>query len=161
MQPHMRLRHDMISVFVVRPDESGSSHEFLQLHRIAGDYMGGTWQIIRGGVEGGESYVQAALRELREEAGLIPAEFYRLGTVETFYTTFEDTVWHAPAFCAMVPRSAIVKLNDEHDGYRWVHRERIDAELMWASERQVLHELLRDVLDDGPAKPLLRIALES
>jgi dATP pyrophosphohydrolase len=150
----------MITVFVVRPDEAGDSHEFLQLHRIPGDYMGGTWQIIRGGVESGETYVEAALRELGEEAGLVPAEFYRLGTVETFYTTFEDTLWHAPAFCAIVPRAAQVKLNDEHDAYRWVHRQRIEVELMWASERQLLRDLARDILEDSETKSMLRIALE-
>ena len=60
----MNVRHDMVTVLVVRPDASGNSHEFLQLHRVADDYMGGTWQIIRGGVDADESYVEAALREM-------------------------------------------------------------------------------------------------
>ena len=62
----MNVRPDMVAVYVVRPDESGTSHEFLQLRRSAGDYMGGTFQTIRGTSEPGETAVQAALRELRE-----------------------------------------------------------------------------------------------
>lgn len=149
----------MITVFVVRPDESGASHEFLQLRRVPGDYMGGTWQLIRGGVEPGEAYIAAALREMREESGLAPVELYRLGSVETFYTSFDDTLWHSVAFCAVTSRSQAVTLNDEHDAARWIGRNRIDAESMWASERTILQDLFRDILDDGIAKSMLRIDL--
>src|SRR5689334_6458483 len=111
----MRSRHDMVTVFVVRPDKNGQSHEFLQMRRSADDYMGGTWQIVRGGVDENEPMIKAALREMREETGLIPRDFYRLGTVESFYTEIDDTLWHAIGFCAFVDRDQEVKLNEEHD----------------------------------------------
>lgn len=149
----------MVTVFVLRPDESGTSHEFLQLRRSAGDYMGGTWAIIRGGVEANETYVAAALRELREESGLVPRELYRLGSVESFYTSFDDTLWHSVALVALVERDQSVTLNDEHDAIRWVPRQQIDRETLWPSERRALEDLCRDILDSGPAKPHLRIPL--
>lgn len=155
----MRVRHDMVTVFVVRPDETSTSHEFLQLRRSAGDYMGGTWAIIRGGVEASETYVQGALRELREESGLAPRELFRLGSVESFYTSFDDTLWHSVSFIAIVERDQLVKLNDEHDALRWVPRQQIDRETLWPSERHALEDLCRDILDSGPAKPYLRIDL--
>src|SRR5688572_11588570 len=147
----------MVTVFVVRPDASGASQEFLQLRRSRDDYLGSTWQIVRGGVEAGETYVQAALRELREETGLVPIEFYRLGAVESFYTDPDDTIWHSVAFCAMVDRQQVARVNEEHEETRWTPRARIADETMWQSERLLLDGLMRDILDDGPAKPYLRV----
>jgi dATP pyrophosphohydrolase len=153
----MNVRDDMVAVFVVRPDVGGSSHEFLQLKRAPTNYMGDTWQIVRGGIDEGERATDAALRELREETGLSPREFYRLGCIESFYTAVDDTLWHAVPFCAIVGRDDAVRLNEEHVDFRWVARHRIGAESMWASERRVLDELMRDVLDESAAKPHLRI----
>ncbi len=155
----MKSRHDMITVFVVRPDERGISQEFLQLHRVPHDYLGDTWQLVRGGVDEGETFAAGALRELREDAGLVPREFYRLGAVESFYTDADDTLWHSVAFCAIVDRSQPITLNDEHDAFRWVPRDQMDANCMWASERALLPDLFRDILDNGPAKSHLRIEI--
>ena len=153
----MNVRHDMVACYVVRPDAWGVSHEFLQLRRAKGDYMGGTWQIVRGTSEAGETAVQAALRELREEAGLVPEEFFRLSHLESFYIAAEETIWHCPAFCAVVGREADVRLNAEHDAVRWVPRAEIAAATMWASEKLATDDLCRNILDNGPAKPYLRI----
>jgi 8-oxo-dGTP pyrophosphatase MutT (NUDIX family) len=149
----------MVTVFVVRPDAAGTSHEFLQRHRVPEDYMGNTWQLIRGGLNPGENAVHGALRELHEESGLTPAEFYRLGTVESFYTPIDDTLWHSVAFCAVVSRDARITLNEEHDGSRWIPRREFPAACTWASERNLLDELFAEILDNGPAKPLLHIPL--
>jgi dATP pyrophosphohydrolase len=156
----MRVRDDMVTVFVVRADASGTSQEFLQLHRVRGDYMGDTWQIIRGGAEADESYVAAALRELKEESGLVPRTFYRVGTVESFFTDVDDTLWHSVAFCAVVDRADSVRLNDEHDDFRWIPRREIEAMTMWASERRLLADVCSAILDGDTSRAHLRIALE-
>ncbi|MGH7178320.1 MAG: NUDIX domain-containing protein [Tepidisphaeraceae bacterium] len=156
----MNVRHDMVTVFVARADASGASHEFLQLRRDEQDSMGGTWQFIRGAVETGESYVQAALREIQEECGLTPAEFYRVGSVESFYTSVDDTLWHSVVFCALVARDACVRLNHEHSEFRWTHRNEIKRASIWASERRILKDVLCEILDSGPAKTYLRIDLQ-
>jgi len=148
----------MVTVFVVRHAANG--FEFLRLRRSPDDFLGNTWQTIRGGVESGETATQAAVRELKEEAGLTPVEFYRLGSVETFYLDVDDRIWQSPAFCAIVDREAEVKLNHEHGEFRWLPRESILAEIMWASERALLNDLLIDILDNGPARSYLRIYLD-
>jgi dihydroneopterin triphosphate diphosphatase len=154
----MRVRPEMITVYVVRPDDSGS-HEFLQLRRRENDYLGGTWQAISGGIEPEEIAWQAALREVKEEAGLTPLQFYRLGVVNPFYIAAHDTLWISISFCAIVGREATVTLNDEHTDFRWVRRDEIDANFMWPTDRLAVRELCRDILDDGAAKPFLRIPL--
>ena len=154
----MKLRYDMIDCYVVRPTGDGT-HEFLQMHRPPGAFMGGTWQTIHGKIKDGETAWQAALRELREETGLTPREFYQLDTLNVFYMAAGDTIWHCPGFCAVVDADASITLNHEHDAVRWVPRRGVDRDFMWPGERQALVELCREILDDGPAKPFLRIAL--
>jgi dATP pyrophosphohydrolase len=155
----MRVRFDMAACFVVRPGEEAGSHEFLQLRRAANDFMGGAWSTVRGKIEEGETAWGAALRELREEAGIRPVEFYQLDTVDIFYLHGDDTLWHCPGFCAVVGRDEKVVLNAEHDAFRWTGRGRIDLDFMWPGERAQLAELCREVLDNGAAKSYLRIAL--
>jgi 8-oxo-dGTP pyrophosphatase MutT (NUDIX family) len=153
----MRVRYDMVACFVVRRGPGNVPAEFLQLRRAPEDFMGGAWSTVRGRIESGESASEAALRELNEEAGLNPAEFYQLDTVDVFYLHGDDTLWHCPGFCAVVDHDAAVTLNAEHDASRWVPRQRVDAEFMWPGERAQLAELCREILDEGPAKRYLRI----
>ncbi|QOV88856.1 NUDIX domain-containing protein [Humisphaera borealis] len=155
----MNIRYDMIAVHVVRPTASGSSHEFLQLRRAADDYLGGTWQIVRGTSHTGEKAWEAALRELKEETGLVPREFYKLSLMEHFYLVPGETVWHVPSFVAVINREDAVRLNEEHDALRWIPRDRIDAETMWAGERLVLAEVMREILDSGLSKPHLGVPI--
>jgi dATP pyrophosphohydrolase len=155
----MNVRHDMVACFVVRPDESGNFCEFLQLRRSEGETLAGAWSTVRGKIEAGETAWAAALRELKEEAGLVPDEFFQLDTVDIFYLHADDTLWYCPGFCAVVGRDAAVTLNEEHDASRWVHREQVDRSFIWPGERAQLAEACREILDGGPARTYLRIAL--
>src|SRR5947209_7645875 len=110
----MKVRYDMVCCFVVRPGAAGG-HELLQLRRSPGEYLAGAWSTVRGRTEEGETAWAAALRELREEAGMTPTEFYQLDTVDVFYLWADDTLWHCPGFCAVIDRETPVVMNEEHD----------------------------------------------
>ena len=153
----MNVRHDMVACYVVRPGPGGVGHEFLLLRRAPGEFMGGAWAVVRGRRHQGETAWATALRELREETDLVPREFYQVDTVDVFYLAAGDTIWHCPGFCAIVDRDAQVTLNEEHDAFRWVDRSRIAGEVLWPGERTQIAELCRETLDDGPAKPYLRV----
>jgi len=159
----MLIRSDLVACYVARPDESGKSYEFLQLLRAKGDYMGGTWQTVAGCTEGDETAWQAALREVKEEAGLTPLEFYRIGIVNSFYISAhdgqEDTLWHQIPFLAIISRDSEIVLNDEHEAFRWISRNDADGNFMWPSDRENLSLACRDILDEGLAKEFLRILL--
>lgn len=134
--------------------------EFLQLRRSPGEYLAGAWSTVRGKIEPGERAWEAALRELHEETGIAaPIEFYQLDTVDIFYLWHDDTVWHCPGFCAVVPGDVKITLNEEHDDMRWTRRADVDRQFIWPGERAQLVELCREVLDNGPAKTYLRIPL--
>ena len=152
----MNVRYDKIQCHVVRRAYSGG-HELLQLRRAARDFMGGTWQNVYGGIREGETAWQTAIRELHEETGLKPLEFYQLDTVNTFYLAADDSIWNCPGFCAIVPSEAAITLNEEHDAFRWLSREQYAANLIWPGERLACVELYREILDNGPSKPFLRI----
>jgi 8-oxo-dGTP pyrophosphatase MutT (NUDIX family) len=145
-----------IVVFVARPTSNGR-HEFLQLRRRE-QPLAGTWQTVRGSIESDETAVAAALRELREETAARPVEFYRLGSVETFYDLDSDAVWHSAAFFALLAADTAVTLNDEHDAIRWVDEAELDRHFMWPSEKPLLREILVELLGaGGQCKPYLRI----
>src|SRR3954463_1331727 len=154
----MNTRYDMVYCFAVRTGGS-EGHEILQLRRAIGDFMGGTWQTVVGKIETGEKAWQAAVRELREETGLVPlpGEFYQLDTINTFYLAADDSIWHCPAFCALVDAATEVVLNDEHDAVRWIAPSQIDESFIWPGERAQLAEMCREILRDGPAKSYLRL----
>ena len=154
----MNVRHDMVACYVVR-SVGGGGHEFLLLRRSPEEFTAGAWAVVRGTRNDGETAWAAALRELREETGLTPVEFYQVDTVDVFYLAKGDTIWHCPAFCAFVDPGASITLNEEHDAFRWVPRDRIADEVLWPGERIQLAEVCREILDDGPAKRYLKIEL--
>jgi dATP pyrophosphohydrolase len=156
----MNVRYDLVQCHVVRPREDGG-WEFLQLLRAPGRYMAGTWQLVSGSIEPGETAWQAALRELKEETALVPRELYQLDLVNTFYMASADTLAHVVGFCAIVARSDEVRLNPEHTAHRWTRLEQIVDKLMWPGERAAVVELCREILDNGPAKAHLRISVPS
>ena len=151
----MTVKTHKIVVFVARP-RAGGGHEFLQLRRRE-QPLAGTWQTVRGSIESGETAAAAALRELREETALRPVEFYRLGSVESFYDLHSDAVWHSAAFFALLNADATLTLNYEHDAMRWVDETELDRHFMWPSEKPLLREILLELLGDGLCKPYLRI----
>jgi dihydroneopterin triphosphate diphosphatase len=148
-----------VVVLIVRPSASG--HQLLMARRAPGRYMGGTWQLISGGLEPNETAWQAALREMREETGLSPRDFYRLSTLTQFYRPDNDSLNTAPMFCAIVDSGATCTINDEHIEHAWVDLADATTRLMWPGDRAALAEVVSTLLADSAAKPYMRIALDA
>lgn len=144
------------SLFLLRP--AGEGYELLLgLRSPAKKYMGGTWQLISGRIEAGETAWQAALRETCEETGLQVQELYRLPSLATFYRPDNDTLNTAIPFCGFVPASSEPRLNPEHIEFKWLNLADAESKLMWPADRASLRELKAEILSNGPAKPYLRI----
>ena len=75
----------------------------------------------------------------------------------TFYRADKDSINTAPMFCAVVDPGVGVVLNDENTAFVWVDVEQAATRLMWPADRQALEEVRTVILDDGPAKPHLRV----
>jgi len=154
----VNIRHDMICCYVLRRDPCDAEWEFLQLKRRENDFLGNTWQTVYGGIEGGETAWQAAIRELKEETALAPRELYRLEPVDIFYIAAQDTLWHCVQFAAVVDRAESVALNEEHTAFRWIPQADAATQFMWLANRQAVGHIVQ-LLNDDPAKPYARIEL--
>ncbi|WP_152971017.1 NUDIX domain-containing protein, partial [Rhizobium ecuadorense] len=74
----------------------------------------GEWCQIAGGIEDGEKAWETALREVKEETGLICARLYSADICEQFYEADRDAITMAPVFVGFVDTRAQVVLNEEH-----------------------------------------------
>jgi dATP pyrophosphohydrolase len=106
-----------VSVIVLRDGERET--ETLLLRRVS-KTLGGQWCQVAGGTDKGEAAWQTALRELREETGLIPQALYSSGMCEEYYSISADCVELAPVFVAIVGSGDAVTINHEHSEYMWV-----------------------------------------
>ncbi|MBF8248861.1 MAG: hydrolase, NUDIX family protein, partial [Bacteroidetes bacterium] len=58
----------------------------------------GIWQIATGSIEAGETAVDAALRELKEETGVTPGRLWIVPHVNSYYVADKDTLGHSIFF---------------------------------------------------------------
>lgn len=147
------VRCTMVSVLALRG--RGPATRVLLVRR-AGHYLHGVWSYTAGHIEAGETGWQAALRELREETGLVPAQLYATSTGETFYMARTDAVEVVPAFVARIDDDAPVRLNPEHSAFRWVPPAEAADMVPFGSQRDLLAHVRREFIEREPS-PFLRI----
>jgi dATP pyrophosphohydrolase len=147
----------MIDLYVARP--VGAGFEFLVLRRSPQGRSPGAWEVVHGHLEKGESPIEAARRELREETGLAPSAMYNLSRVESFYLPRTDEVAMIPAFVAFVASDAEASLSEEHDAAEWLSVDLARSRLSWPRSRRALDDILTLFAtgDAGHLEDLLRL----
>ena len=136
-----------VAVFVTRR----GGRDVLLVHRSP--ERGGYWHVVAGGVEPGETAVDAAERELREETGL--AVQLTTGIEVTEYVSTLNTEpadRHEPSalavgvtcFHAAAPDDWEPTLDWEHDGYRWCDSGEAASTLRWPGTANALRQLVVD-----------------
>ncbi|HLF16923.1 MAG TPA: NUDIX domain-containing protein [Candidatus Thermoplasmatota archaeon] len=121
----------------------GTRDEWLLMKRAPHILLGGTWQMVSGHIESGETAYQAAARELREETGLAPLHFYQASYVNRFYLAASDQVILSPVFCAEAAPDAKVRLSEEHTEFAWLTPDEAERRLPWPGQRRSL-AVIRD-----------------
>ena len=142
------IQVSFVDVYVVRPN--GPALDVLALRRAPGGRSPGSWETVHGHVEAGETPVEAALRELREETGLKPARLYNLSRVEAFYRHSSDEIALIPVFAGVVDTGAEARPSSEHDRVEWLAPAAAAARFAWPRERRALDDVL-SILRSGDA----------
>jgi 8-oxo-dGTP pyrophosphatase MutT (NUDIX family) len=150
------FRIAFVDVYPLRQGAAGL--ETLVLRRSQSGRCPGAWEVVHGQIEEGESPVEAALRELREETGLAPGSLYNLSRVESFYRHSADEVGFIPVFATFVAQAG-VQLSDEHDAFEWLSFPAAMGRLAWPRERRALDDIqvLLGRGDAGPLEDVLRV----
>jgi len=112
--------------------------EFLLFKRAKGKIYQGQWRMVGGKVEPDETSWQGALRELKEETGLVPIMFWTIPSVNTFYEHKSDIVHHIPAFAAEIEADQQPILDDEHTEYEWLSLEQAVRRISWPEQQRLL-----------------------
>jgi 8-oxo-dGTP pyrophosphatase MutT (NUDIX family) len=142
------VRVSFVDAYVLRRGHDGP--EVLVLRRAPGGRSPGSWETVHGHIEAGETPVQAARREVREETGLEPARLYNLSRVESFYRHRTDEIVLIPVFACIMDGAAGVRTSAEHDRAEWLTPAQAAARFSWPRERRALEDVL-SILGSGEA----------
>jgi dATP pyrophosphohydrolase len=106
---------------------------------------GSFWQNITGSVEEGETFLQAANRELWEESGIQGEELIILKKTYEFKDRFgRDVIEHC--FALLLDQTREITLSKEHCEYSWINTEEIsENNYKYISNYQVFMEALENL----------------
>ncbi len=146
----------LVDVLVLRPADAGL--QCLVLRRSGVGRSPGSWEMVHGHADPGESPRDAALRELEEETGLVPVRMYNLSRVESFYLHKSDAVMLVAMFAAFVERAEVM-LSEEHDDFTWLPVEEARQRFSWPREVRCLDDALFLIGrgDAGALEDVLRV----
>jgi dihydroneopterin triphosphate diphosphatase len=135
--PAVPIEVRVVDVVVFRRVQKG--WQVLVLRRAAGTRCSGSWEMVHGKVNDGESLETAARRELHEETGLTAESLFSI-TMHPFYLVPRQSVQIAAVFAAVVPGDAPVVRGDEHDKHGWVTVAAARRRFSWPHERRHLDD---------------------
>ena len=152
-----KVRADIVDVYVFKrwPTETvgriDAYVELLQLYRVGGS-LDSTWQPVMGTIETGETAVQTAVREVKEEVGLERGEmkgFWALEQVGPFFIAKKDEIVLSPRFAVEVAPAWEPRLNEEHSAHRWISGHQAGRYFMWPGQGAAIREILESLLRPG------------
>ena len=145
-----------IDVFVIRPLQTG--WRVLALQRGERTRCPGAWEPVHGHIEPGEEPEQAAVRELREETGLVADRLY-IVRVQPFYLRATRTLQLAIVFAAFVAEPGDIATGTEHVRAEWLSVDDALVRFAFPGERASLREAVELLAtgDAGPVDDVMRV----
>ena len=131
----MKVLANLIEAHIFRKNEN--EIEFLLLKRAEGEIYPGLWQMVTGSIaDENEKGFETALREIKEETGLVPDQFWVVPHINSFYWPERDCICTIPVFAALAASNFNVSISDEHSDFKWVSKEEALRLLAWPGQRR-------------------------
>jgi len=111
-------------------------------------YGAGHWDYVKGQIEPDETEKDTAMREIKEETGIVNAHLFEGFREEIgyFYKREGKTIYKEVVFFLVEAKESQVTLSYEHVGFKWLNHEEALAKLTFTNAKNVLekaHEFLR------------------
>ena len=130
----MRVESYIVEAHLFRM--TNNALEFLLLKRSETEIYPGIWQMVTGSVHDNENAFDTALREIKEETGLIPVKFWVVPHMNSFYSPQRDSVCMVPVFAGLISIDDDVRISVEHSEFKWVVSEEARKMLAWDGQRK-------------------------
>lgn len=125
--------------------KSGNDIKYLLLKRSKDKFpYPGIWQIVTGRLEDNEKAYETALREVKEETGLIPVKCFVAPKINEFYTPHNDKIYLIPVFVVYVENENVI-LSGEHTEFVWSGFTETFKKVHWYSQKENL-KIIDDIL---------------
>jgi dihydroneopterin triphosphate diphosphatase len=122
-------------------------------------YLPDSWQMVSGKIEKGEKAWEAALREIKEETGLVPDRLYSTNDVEIFYEVNQNCINIIPVFIGFIDSDQPVRLSSEHREYLWVTPEESATFLCFEHQVEALRKIEAKFVKQKPLE-FLRVKMK-
>ncbi len=133
--------------------------EFLAIKRAGNLSYPNLWQMVTGGIQEGEKAYMTALREIKEETGLIPKKFWALPNINSFYSSEDDCIFTIPVFAAEVGAEDSVTISFEHSKYKWVGKDEMINILAWPGQKKSVEILCEYLSTENEVMNLVEIKI--
>jgi dATP pyrophosphohydrolase len=137
------FRPDLVGCWIFRVT-SERGLEVLLIRRSPGRIFPGIWQCVTGGLEGDETVIDAALRELAEETGIAGDDIevlYGLDQVNTFFAEHVDAIQAEAVFAAHVRGTVEPRLSHEHEAAQWLSPAEAREIVVWPAYRTAIDQI--------------------
>jgi len=123
--------------------------KFLLLKRSDDKIYPGIWQGVTGKIKDEEPPYKTALRELKEETGLVADKMWTADKVNIFYDAKENIMNLIPVFGVVVHSKEII-LSEEHSEYKWCSIDETVKLLTWEQQKKgvkIFYDMLKENKD--------------
>lgn len=126
------------------------------MRRNIGLQYEGIFHCVHGKIEENEPAWQTALRELKEETGLVPKELFVADFTSNFYEAKEDRFNLVPVFVAVV-EDREVRLSREHSEFEWLNYKEAKEKVAWENHRKAIEIINKMFTTEFPQKKWLEV----
>ena len=154
----MQIISELIEAHIFR--ESNNGIEFLLLKRAESSIYPGLWQMVTGKINNKDEFAyKTALREIKEETGLVPEKFWVAPNINSFYDQQRDVISHLPVFACKVTSNSGVILSKEHCEFQWVKSEIAKNLLAWPGQKKSVDIITEYFSEDNSLLRFIEIML--